>query len=252
MAAYIDRFILHNNLSLQRVASNLPFTYTGADLYALCSDAMLKAITRQARLVDSKVAALNQNQRPGSNPLTVAGFFDHYATDEDTEVIVSEQDFDSARRELVPSVSYEELKHYEKVRMTFEGNGSTKKDVEKQQIAISAGPPTGNGNENGIAHERPLLAAPAPKDSSRRLSAAKLKGLREKTLNSLHRSKSVRSSNSAANSEKQDDSEDEYTIDTSHLANGNGKLVQSKGKGKGKGALGGFGDAAEGDDDLYA
>jgi peroxin-6 len=209
---------------------------------------MLKAITRQARLVDAKVAAHNKNLRPGTNALTVAGFFDHYATDEDTEVVVSEEDFESARRELVPSVSYEELQHYERVRMTFEGNGSAKKDAEKPQIAISAGPPpTGNGN--GIVTDKALPAPPVTKDS-RRLSAAKLKGLREKTLNSLHRNRSQKS-NAVADGASQDGSEDEYTIDTSHLANGNGKLVH-KGKGKSRSALGGFGDAAGDDEELYS
>ena len=238
---------------------------------------MLKAITRQARLVDSKVAAHNKNLKPGAHPLTVAGFFDHHATDEDTAVVVSEEDFDSARRELVPSVSYEELQHYERVRNTFEGAG--KKDAPatvgngkaQPRIAIEASaatptnglPPSSAPAAGGSTNDK---ASPAPKAETRRLSAAKLKGLREKTLNSLHRSRS-RSEKGAANSSatpdsvsqaSQDDSEDEYTIDTSHLANGNGKAVapastgaaSGKGKassGKGKGS---FGEAAD-DEDLY-
>jgi peroxin-6 len=244
----LTRFTLHNNLSLQRVASNLPFTYTGADLYALCSDAMLKAITRQARLVDSKVAAHNKNLMSGAHPLTVAGFFDHHATDEDIEVVVTEEDFENARRELVPSVSYEELQHYERVRRTFEGNGNAKKDSEKPQIAVSGTSPAGNGN--GHLHDKPLTSAPAT--HSRRLSGVKIKGLREKTLNSLHRSKSQKN-NVVVDGTSQDGSDDEYTIDTSHLANGNGKLVhKGKSKGKGKGALEGFGDAAGDDEELYS
>ncbi|PBP17456.1 Peroxisomal biogenesis factor 6 [Diplocarpon rosae] len=54
MEALTRKFTLHPTLSLPRIASRLPFTYTGADFYALCSDAMLKAVTRQASLVDSK------------------------------------------------------------------------------------------------------------------------------------------------------------------------------------------------------
>lgn len=249
---------------------------------------MLKAITRQARLVDAKVAKLNQSLPAGKNPLTVAGFFDHHASDEDTQVVVGEGDFEAARRELVPSVSFEELQHYERVRMTFEGAG--KKDAppaitgasgggggEKPQLTFSnAAPPSTNGNGDGNAsvdRAPPSAGAATQKPDSRRLSAAKLKGLREKTLNSLHRSRSrgdkTAASHAAVNSTiasdsvsqaSQDDSEDEYTIDTSHLANGNGKAVVSSagagGKGRvtsgggGKGKASGFGEGAE-DEDLY-
>src|ERR1700743_1712367 len=55
MKALTRNFTLAPDVDLTRVASRLPFTYTGADLYALCSDAMLKAITRKTRGVDEKV-----------------------------------------------------------------------------------------------------------------------------------------------------------------------------------------------------
>ena len=48
LEALTRKFNLDPDLDLRRVADSLPFTYTGADLYALASDAMLKAITRQA------------------------------------------------------------------------------------------------------------------------------------------------------------------------------------------------------------
>ena len=89
---------MHPDMSLRRVAESLPFTYTGADLYALCSDAMLKAITRQASGVDAKIKKLS------GPPVTTAYFFDHLATDEDVAVMVTEADFLAANRELVGSV----------------------------------------------------------------------------------------------------------------------------------------------------
>ncbi|TVY48643.1 Peroxisomal biogenesis factor [Lachnellula occidentalis] len=116
MEALTRKFTLHPSLSLQRVASRLPFTYTGADFYALCSDAMLKAVTRQASLVDTKIAVINKN----STKISTAYFFDHYATKEDTDVVVTEEDFMLAEQELVPSVSFGELEHYKKVRGMFE------------------------------------------------------------------------------------------------------------------------------------
>lgn len=98
LEALTRKFTMHPGTSLRRVAESLPFTYTGADLYALCSDAMLKAITRQANAVDAKIKVL-----PGG-PVTTAYFFDHMATDEDIAVMVTEEDFFAANKELVGSV----------------------------------------------------------------------------------------------------------------------------------------------------
>ncbi|KAI1849220.1 hypothetical protein JX266_005181 [Neoarthrinium moseri] len=86
------------------------------------NDAMLKAVTRQASGVDAKIRALNADlSSSGRPPISTANFFDHHATAEDIAVMVMEQDFLDANRELVPSVSAGELAHYEKVRATFEG-----------------------------------------------------------------------------------------------------------------------------------
>lgn len=115
LEALTRKFNMHPEMSLRRVAESLPFTYTGADLYALCSDAMLKAITRQASAVDAKIQAL-----PGA-PVSTAYFFDHLATDEDIAVMVTEEDFFAADRELIGSVSAKELEHYQRVRRAFEG-----------------------------------------------------------------------------------------------------------------------------------
>jgi peroxin-6 len=101
-------------------------------MYALCSDAMLKAVTRQARAVDEKVKQYNATHTPN---ISIAYFFDHLATEEDTAVMVTEQDFIEAHKELVPSVSADELRHYQTVRNTFEGTG--KNDEEKKKTAVS-------------------------------------------------------------------------------------------------------------------
>lgn len=98
MEALTRKFALGPDVSLDRVAEQLPLTYTGADLYALCSDAMLKAITRKSTAVDDKI-----KQLPGG-PVTTAWFFDHLATPEDVAVTVTEEDFESAQAEMVPSV----------------------------------------------------------------------------------------------------------------------------------------------------
>jgi len=86
---------------------------------------MLKAVTRQASLVDQKLAFLNASLISQGKPkVSTAYYFDHFATAEDIAVMVSEEDFLAAEKELVPSVSWGELEHYKKVRGLFEGNGN--------------------------------------------------------------------------------------------------------------------------------
>jgi peroxin-6 len=119
------------------VAENLPFSYTGADFYALCSDAMLKAVTRQAARVDAKIKAINASPET-RHTISTAYFFDHYATAEDIAVMVTERDFMDAHRELIPSVSAGELAHYERVRAAFEGG--REKQARQYTAAPSLGP----------------------------------------------------------------------------------------------------------------
>ncbi len=52
------RFRLHPSLDLANVAEKCPFNYTGADFYALCSDAMLKAMSRTADSIENRVGML--------------------------------------------------------------------------------------------------------------------------------------------------------------------------------------------------
>ncbi|KAI1203123.1 peroxisomal biogenesis factor 6 [Nemania serpens] len=133
MEALTRKFTIHPSVSLTAVARQLPFTYTGADFYALCSDAMLKAVTRQAAAVDAKIRALNANRPETAHPISTANFFDHHATPDDVAVMVTEKDFLDANRELIPSVSAGELAHYERVRATFEGG----REKQQQQTAHS-------------------------------------------------------------------------------------------------------------------
>ena len=140
-------------LSLQRVAAQLPFTYTGADFYALCSDAMLKAITRQASAVDAKITAINSSRE---RPISTSYFFDHYATKEDISVLVTEEDFMAAQRELIPSVSAKELEHYSRVRAQFEST-----DTKQAEKNGASGTAYGMMARSGISGSRRLSRASA-------------------------------------------------------------------------------------------
>ncbi|GAA5840290.1 hypothetical protein JCM11251_006686 [Rhodosporidiobolus azoricus] len=144
--ALTRKFKLAPDLDLARVAESCPFNYTGADFYALCSDAMLKSMTRKAWEVDAKIAELNA-QPPystGEAPLLIPQYYlAEMATSAEIEVLVAQQDFDAALSELVPSVSQAEMQHYATVQQRFsaETMNSAEKLAEKEQAASTTTKP---------------------------------------------------------------------------------------------------------------
>lgn len=118
--ALTRKFNLDPEINLHEIAESCPFNFTGADFYALCSDAMLNAMIRTAGQVDKKLEDYNRDKPPESQ-LNTRQWFDKVATERDLDVVVCTQDFDLARRDLVASVSEEELRHYLRVRENFEG-----------------------------------------------------------------------------------------------------------------------------------
>jgi peroxin-6 len=110
--ALTRKFTLGEDVDLLAIAETCPFTFTGADFYALCSDAQLKAMTRAAEKVNEKIA-----QYPLK--VTTQWWFDHVATAEDLAWQVEMQDFMAARKELVPSVSAQEQETYRRLQSQF-------------------------------------------------------------------------------------------------------------------------------------
>jgi peroxin-6 len=55
LQALTRKFRLDPGLDLASFAKRCPFNYTGADFYALCSDAMLSAMSRKAEDVEVKI-----------------------------------------------------------------------------------------------------------------------------------------------------------------------------------------------------
>ncbi|KAI0668555.1 AAA-domain-containing protein [Trametes maxima] len=122
LQALTRKFRLHPDLHLERVAEQCPFHYTGADFYALCADALLKAMSRKAEELEAIIAKLNASPPPDSPhpfPMTPQYYLGELATPAETEVLVSEEDFNAALRELVPSVSQAEMEHYARIQQRF-------------------------------------------------------------------------------------------------------------------------------------
>lgn len=134
LQALTRRFKLDPDVGdLSVVAEQCPMNLTGADFYALCSDAMLKSMTRKAEWIDEQVQRLNaEAQSPEKKhvartfplPLTAQYYLDEMATPADMDVRVGRQDFESALHELVPSVSAQEMEHYRSVQARFSSTDS--------------------------------------------------------------------------------------------------------------------------------
>ncbi|XP_078022836.1 peroxisomal ATPase PEX6 isoform X3 [Epinephelus lanceolatus] len=92
LRAILRKFQLDAAVDLQQVVERCPDHMTGADLYALCSDAMTAAIKRKISLINDGLDT------------------------EDSPVLVSVEDFSSALENFMPSVSHEELLRYRNIQ----------------------------------------------------------------------------------------------------------------------------------------
>ncbi|KAL4918852.1 hypothetical protein BDW62DRAFT_58695 [Aspergillus aurantiobrunneus] len=231
LEALTRKFVLAPELSLARVSERLPLTYTGADLYALCSDAMLKAITRKAEAVDEKI-----RQLPGG-PVSTAYFFDHLSTPDDVAVVVTEEDFDLAQSELVPSVSAKELEHFERIRQMFESTDKQKQESGSQSAPqtiadalealkvgtdIDGGPVTNGDQPLSRTKGKGKQAASSMRSASGHSATSKAKG--KGTANSAKwKNRPAAAANgdsdsSLAGDGVNGDDDDDYVIRTDHLA----------------------------------
>jgi peroxin-6 len=55
LQALTRKFRLDPSLELITIARQCPFNFTGADFYALCADALLKAMSRKAEDIDKRI-----------------------------------------------------------------------------------------------------------------------------------------------------------------------------------------------------
>ena len=125
LQALTRQFVLDDDVGdLRVIAEQCPFHLTGADFYALCSDAMLKAMSSKSAEIDAVVARLNAEPRAPEHahwphPLTVPFYLSEVAQPHEVRVRVSRRHFEEALRELSPSVSPQEMAHYRQVQQAF-------------------------------------------------------------------------------------------------------------------------------------
>nr|XP_046232900.1 peroxisome assembly factor 2 isoform X1 [Scatophagus argus] len=92
LQAILRRFQLDSAVDLQDLVDRCPSHMTGADLYALCSDAMTAAIKRKVALIEDGLDS------------------------EDSPVLLSVDDFSAALENFRPSVSDQELLRYDSIQ----------------------------------------------------------------------------------------------------------------------------------------
>ncbi|KAM4595637.1 peroxisomal ATPase PEX6 isoform 2-T2 [Fundulus diaphanus] len=97
LEAILRKFRLEPAVNLQDVVDHCPAHMTGADLYALCSDAMTAAIKRKICLIKDGLDS------------------------EDSPVLLSVEDFSSALKNFKPSVSEKELQRYRNIHRELSG-----------------------------------------------------------------------------------------------------------------------------------
>ena len=90
--------------SLDEVARRVPKRFTGADMYALCADAWMRAAKRTLS------GASSSSSDGGSSDAAAAAV-----------VVVRGVDFADALSELTPSLTDQDVAHYLRLRESFEG-----------------------------------------------------------------------------------------------------------------------------------
>jgi peroxin-6 len=103
---------LGKTVDFEELSKDFKNNFTGADFYALCSDALMKAIMRMAEELEIELKSKNESKKENIQMNT-------YLNDKDVKVIVEQKDFRLALDNLNPSVSEKDLKHYEQLQKKY-------------------------------------------------------------------------------------------------------------------------------------
>ncbi|KAK1805771.1 hypothetical protein P4O66_001952 [Electrophorus voltai] len=101
LRAIVRKFKVEPGVSLSEIVDRCPLHLTGADLYALCSDAMTSAVKRKILLISEGLDS------------------------EDSELTLCAEDFSYALDILQPSVSEQELQKYKLIQQKFTAKSET-------------------------------------------------------------------------------------------------------------------------------
>jgi len=157
LQALTRKFKFDSTVNLEEIIERCSMNFTGADMYALASDAMLNAVKRKIEALESQRVAANAArkarskilagqapegdgaaEKAGSSSLEADTAVDDPAEEESTaefinrlredeiEVLVSQTDFLQAINNLTPSLSQSELAHYQELQAKFQASRGRK------------------------------------------------------------------------------------------------------------------------------
>ncbi len=119
LRAVTRRFTFKDGVDIKSVAEMVPSIYTGADMYSIGASAIMRAINRKIKAIEDQVDEINVTtelcNRP---PRTVHQLLADMDQDE-VQILVSQEDLVEAVITTPPSVTIEELEHYELLRKQF-------------------------------------------------------------------------------------------------------------------------------------
>ena len=105
-------------MRLEEVIATCPTNYTGADFYALASNALSMAIRRRAKEIKGIIDETNKNCPYYATPTTIPKFLQNLS-EEELDVKVGMDDFLEARESIVASVTKEENEKYLKLKEEY-------------------------------------------------------------------------------------------------------------------------------------
>ncbi|KAL4857587.1 Peroxisome biogenesis protein 6 [Chlorella vulgaris] len=114
LQALTRRFKLAPGADLAEVARCCADRFTGADLYALCSDAWMTALKRSIAALEQQQAIDGGSSPTASQPASAGGGESEQGAQE--VVTVTQADLMAAAQNLQPSLSAEEVAKYERIR----------------------------------------------------------------------------------------------------------------------------------------
>jgi peroxin-6 len=124
LQATTRKFSFEADVVLSEIVQQIPATFTGADMSAVASTALQTALKRRVAEIESAVAELNAADYYATAPTTTAQLLQRMS-DEELTVRVSNSDLLHAVASVSPSVSEDELKHYERLRHQFSSTAAT-------------------------------------------------------------------------------------------------------------------------------
>ncbi|CEO95018.1 hypothetical protein PBRA_003831 [Plasmodiophora brassicae] len=119
--ALTRKFTLHEDVDLEAIVEDLPMTLTGADFYALCSDALLNALKTKISRVEAELSRTDDDDddRDAVSGRRAIREYLRSCPPEDLRAVVTQDDFRRAASTIAPSLSNEELARYQQLRKQF-------------------------------------------------------------------------------------------------------------------------------------